>query len=133
MPSDSKAARRRLPTIRIGHLSITLLPGETAERVQQLTDQTWNRWQPANIVEQFDCDTIIHALFKIERYERFRDQFIASGILSPALDRAMKSYQATLLTAERSLQIAREAQPRNSFRKVTPDMLADMTPEGPIQ
>ncbi len=133
MPSDSKAPRRRLPTIRIGHLSITLLPGETVERVQQLTNQIWDRWQPANIVEQFDCDMIIHALFKIERYERFRDQFISSGIQSHDLDRAMKSYQSTLLTAERSLAIAREAQPRNTHNKVTPDMLADMAPEGPIQ
>ncbi len=133
MPPDSKAPRRRLPTIRIGHISITLLPGETVERVQQLTDQIWNRWQPANIVENFDCDMIIHALFKIERYERFRDQFIASGIQSQDLDRATKSYQATLLTAERSLGIAREAQPRNTHNRVTPDMLADMTPEGPIQ
>ncbi len=133
MPPNSKAPHRHLPTIRIGHLSITLLPGETIERVQQLTDQTWNRWQPANIVEQFDCDMIIHALFKIERYERFRDQFISSGIQGHDLDRAMKSYQATLHTAERSLLIAREALPRNSHNKVTPDMLADMTPEGPIQ
>ena len=131
MPPNSKS-RRRLPTIRIGHLSITLLPGETVERVQQITDQVWDRWQPDNIVEQFDCDMIIHALFKIERYERFRDQFVASGIRAEDLDRAQKSYESTIVTAERSLLIARESQSRPR-PKVTPDLLADWPVDGPIQ
>jgi hypothetical protein len=132
MPPAKKATRRRLPTIRIGHISITLLPGESIDRVQQITDQVWDRWQPQNIVEQFDCDMIIHALFKIERYERFRDQFVASGIQAEDLDRARKSYQSTLTTAERSLLIARESHPRH-HAKVTPDMLADMPVDGPVQ
>jgi hypothetical protein len=131
MPPNSKS-RRRLPTIRIGHLSITLLPGETVERVQQITDQVWDRWQPENIVEQFDCDMIIHALFKIERYERFRDQFVASGIRAEDLDRAQKSYESTIVTAERSLLIARESQPRPR-QQVTPDLLADWPVDGPVQ
>lgn len=132
MPPAKKATRRRLPTIRIGHISITLLPGETVDRVQQITDQVWERWQPQNIVEQFDCDMIIHAVFKMERYERFRDQFVASGIQAEDLDRASKSYQSTIVTAERSLLIARESQPRH-HTKVTPDMLADMPVDGPVQ
>ena len=131
MPPNSKS-RRRLPTIRIGHLSITLLPGETIERVQQITDQVWDRWQPENIVEQFDCDMIIHALFKIERYERFRDQFVASGIRAEDLDRAQKSYQSTIVTAERSLLIARESNSRPR-QQVTPDLLADWPVDGPVQ
>jgi hypothetical protein len=131
MPPNPKP-RRRLPTIRIGHLSITLLPGESVERVQQITDQVWDRWQPENIVEQFDCDMIIHALFKIERYERFRDQFVASGIRAEDLDRAQKSYESTIVTAERSLLIARESQSRPR-PKVTPDLLADWPVDGPIQ
>lgn len=131
MPPNSKP-RRRLPTIRIGHLSITLLPGETVERVQQITDQVWERWQPENIVEQFDCDMIIHALFKIERYERFRDQFVASGIRAEDLDRAQKSYQSTIVTAERSLLIARESTSRPR-QQVTPDLLADWPVDGPVQ
>jgi hypothetical protein len=131
MPPNSKP-RRRLPTIRIGHLSITLLPGETVERVQQITDQVWERWQPENIVEQFDCDMIIHALFKIERYERFRDQFVASGIRAEDLDRAQKSYESTIVTAERSLLIARESNSRPR-QQVTPDLLADWPVDGPVQ
>ena len=131
MPPNSKS-RRRLPTIRIGHLSITLLPGETIERVQQITDQVWDRWQPENIVEQFDCDMIIHALFKIERYERVRDQFVASGIRAEDLDRAQKSYQSTIVTAERSLLIARESNSRPR-QQVTPDLLADWPVDGPVQ
>jgi hypothetical protein len=131
MPPNSKS-RRRLPTIRIGHLSITLLPGETVERVQQITDQVWDRWQPDNIVEQFDCDMIIHALFKIERYERFRDQFVASGIRAEDLDRAQKSYESTIVTAERSLLIARESSSRPR-QQVTPDLLADWPVDGPVQ
>ncbi|MBZ2178041.1 MAG: hypothetical protein ACK58M_11190 [Acidobacteriota bacterium] len=131
MPPNSKS-RRRLPTIRIGHLSITLLPGETVERVQQITDQVWDRWQPDNIVEQFDCDMIIHALFKIERYERFRDQFVASGIRAEDLDRAQKSYESTIVTAERSLLIARESNSRPR-QQVTPDLLADWPVDGPVQ
>ena len=131
MPPNSKS-RRRLPTIRIGHLSITLLPGETVERVQQITDQVWERWQPENIVEQFDCDMIIHALFKIERYERFRDQFVASGIRAEDLDRAQKSYESTIVTAERSLLIARESNSRPR-QQVTPDLLADWPVDGPVQ
>ena len=131
MPPNSKS-RRRLPTIRIGHLSITLLPGETVERVQQITDQVWERWQPENIVEQFDCDMIIHALFKIERYERFRDQFVASGIRTEDLDRAQKSYESTIVTAERSLLIARESNSR-PHQQVTPDLLADWPVDGPVQ
>lgn len=131
MPPNSKS-RRRLPTIRIGHLSITLLPGETVERVQQITDQVWERWQPENIVEQFDCDMIIHALFKIERYERFRDQFVASGIRAEDLDRAQKSYESTIVTAERSLLIARESTSRPR-QQVTPDLLADWPVDGPVQ
>jgi hypothetical protein len=131
MPPNSKP-RRRLPTIRIGHLSITLLPGETVERVQQITDQVWERWQPENIVEQFDCDMIIHALFKIERYERFRDQFVASGIRAEDLDRAQKSYESTIVTAERSLLIARESSSRPR-QQVTPDLLADWPVDGPVQ
>jgi hypothetical protein len=131
MPPNSKP-RRRLPTIRIGHLSITLLPGETVERVQQITDQVWERWQPENIVEQFDCDMIIHALFKIERYERFRDQFVASGIRAEDLDRAQKSYESTIVTAERSLLIARESNSR-PCQQVTPDLLADWPVDGPVQ
>ncbi|MCA2967662.1 MAG: hypothetical protein INH43_04015 [Acidobacteriaceae bacterium] len=121
-----------MPTIRIGHLSITLLPGETVERVQQITDQVWERWQPENIVEQFDCDMIIHALFKIERYERFRDQFVASGIRAEDLDRAQKSYESTIVTAERSLLIARESSSRPR-QQVTPDLLADWPVDGPVQ
>lgn len=131
MPPNSKS-RRRLPTIRIGHLSITLLPGETVERVQQITDQVWERWQPENIVEQFDCDMIIHARFKIERYERFRDQFVASGIRAEDLDRARKSYESTIVTAERSLLIARESSSRPR-QQVTPDLLADWPVDGPVQ
>lgn len=131
MPPNSKS-RRRLPPIRIGHLSITLLPGETVERVQQITDQVWERWQPENIVEQFDCDMIIHALFKIERYERFRDQFVASGIRAEDLDRAQKSYESTIVTAERSLLIARESTSRPR-QQVTPDLLADWPVDGPVQ
>ncbi|MFN7646403.1 MAG: hypothetical protein ACK5UT_02625 [Acidobacteriota bacterium] len=131
MPPNSKS-RRRLPTIRIGHLSITLLPGETVERVQQITDQVWDRWQPDNIVEQFDCDMIIHALFKIERYERFRDQFVASGIRAEDLDRAQKSSESTIVTAERSLLIARESNSRPR-QQVTPDLLADWPVDGPVQ
>ena len=131
MPPNSKP-RRRLPTIRIGHLSITLLPGETVERVQQITDQVWERWQPENIVEQFDCDMIIHALFKIERYQRFRDQFVASGIRAEDLDRAQKSYESTIVTAERSLLIARESSSRPR-QQVTPDLLADWPVDGPVQ
>ncbi|MFN9266693.1 MAG: hypothetical protein ACK6DY_24815 [Acidobacteriota bacterium] len=131
MPPNSKS-RRRLPTIRIGHLSITLLPGETVERVQQITDQVWDRWQPDNIVEQFDCDMVIHALFKIERYERFRDQFVASGIRAEDLDRAQKSYESTIVTAERSLLIARESNSRPR-QQVTPDLLADWPVDGPVQ
>ena len=54
----------RLPkskTVRIGHISITLLPGETMRRIDQLTREVREEWQPASIVEEFDCDTIIHA------------------------------------------------------------------------
>lgn len=139
-PADAPAeptakARRRMPTVRIGHLSITLLPGESTDRIRQITEEVWKQWQPVNVVEEFDCDMIVHARFKIERYERFHDQFVASGIAAADLDRAVQSYQSTMRIAEQSMAIAREnlPRPRQANSSISSDMLAQMPVKGPIQ
>ena len=78
----------RLPkskTVRIGHIALALLPGETAKRIEQISRNIRDEWGPMNIVEEFDCDTIVHALFKLERYEQ-RSGWRVGGQGSPGID-----------------------------------------------
>ena len=126
----------RLPkakAVRIGHISITLLPGETAKRIEQLTRQVREEWQPANIVEEFDCDTIIHALFKLERYERFFDHFVRSGIRAEDIRGAESTYHAAIRGAERSLAIAREGLQRKPPARASDDDFASMPVQSRVQ
>ena len=119
----------RLPkskTVRIGHISITLLPGESVKRIEQFSKQIREQWVPSNIVEEFDCDTIVHALFKLERYERFFDHFVRSGIKAEDIKGAVSTYHAAIRSAERSLEIAREGLQRKPPARATDDDFAVM-------
>lgn len=113
-------------TVRIGHISITLLPGETVKRIEQFSKQVREQWGPSNIVEEFDCDTIVHALFKLERYERFFDHFVRSGIKAEDIRGAEATYHAAIRSAERSLEIAREGLQRKPPARATDDEFAVM-------
>jgi len=126
----------RLPkskTVRIGHISITLLPGETVKRIDQLTREVREEWQPSNIVEEFDCDTIIHARFKLERYERFFDHFVRTGIKAEDIRGAETTYHAAIRSAERSLAIAREGLRRKPPARATDDDFAAMPVQSRVQ
>lgn len=129
MPARSPKSK----TVRIGHISITLLPGETAKRIEQLTRQVREEWQPASIVEEFDCDTIIHALFKLERYQRFFDHFVRSGIKAEDIRGAETTYHAAIRSAERSLSIAREGLRRKPPARATDDDFAAMPVQSRVQ
>jgi hypothetical protein len=94
--------------VRIGHITIKLLPGESIRRIDQLTRAVRDEWQPRNVVEEFDCDTIVHARFKLERYERFFNQFVRSGIKAEDIRAAEATYRDAIRGAERNLTIARE-------------------------
>ena len=120
-------------TVRIGHISITLLPGETARRIEQLTRQVRDDWQPASIVEEFDCDTIIHGLFKLERYQRFFDHFVRGGIKAEDIRSAESTYHAAIRSAERSLSIAREGLRRKPPARATDDDFAAMPVQSRVQ
>jgi hypothetical protein len=126
----------RLPktkAVRIGHISITLLPGETVRRIEQLARQVRDEWNPDGIVEEFDCDTIIHGLFKLERYQRFFDHFIRSGIKAEDIRSAESTYQAAIRAAERSLSIAREGLRRKPPSRATDDDFASMPVQTRVQ
>ena len=122
MPTRSPKSK----TVRIGHISITLLPGETVKRIDQLTRQVREEWEPSNIVEDFDCDTIIHARFKLERYERFFDHFVRIGIKAEDIRGAESTYHAAIRAAERSLTIAREGLRRKPPARATEDEFASL-------
>lgn len=122
MPARSPKTK----TVRIGHISISLLPGETAKRIEQLSRKVREEWQPSNIVEEFDCDTIIHAQFKLERYQRFFDHFVRSGIKAEDIRGAESTYHAAIRSAERSLEIAREGLQRKPPARATDDDFAAM-------
>ncbi|MFN0105936.1 MAG: hypothetical protein ACKV2U_28100 [Bryobacteraceae bacterium] len=123
----------KIQTVRIGHISITLLPGESAKRIEQLARQVREQWHPMDIVEEFDCDTIIHGRFKLERYERFFDQFISSGIKAEDIRGAESTYHAAIRAAERSLAIAREGLRRKPPSRATEDEFAAMPVQSRIQ
>lgn len=129
MPARSPKSK----TVRIGHISITLLPGETVKRIEQLSRQVRDEWHPANIVEEFDCDTIIHARFKLERYERFFDHFVRSGIKAEDIRGAESTYHAAIRSAERSLEIAREGLQRKPPARATEDEFAAMPVQSRVQ
>ena len=122
MPARSPKSK----TVRIGHISITLLPGETVKRIDQLSRKVREEWHPSNIVEEFDCDTIIHALFKLERYERFFDHFVRTGIKAEDIRAAQSTYHAAIRSAERSLEIAREGLQRKPPARATEDEFVHM-------
>jgi len=120
-------------TVRIGHISITLLPGETVKRIDHFSRQVREQWHPENIVEEFDCDTIIHALFKLERYERFFDHFVRSGIKAEDIRAAEATYHSAIRSAERSLAIAREGLRRKPPARATDDEFAAMPVQSRVQ
>lgn len=117
---------RKSKTVRIGHISLALLPGEKAERIEAISKEVRQEWQPAGIVEEFDCDTIIHARFKLERYARFFDHFVRSGIKAEDIRGAEATYHAAIRSAERSLAIAREGLRRKPPARAAEDDLAAM-------
>ena len=126
----------RLPktkTVRIGHISITLLPGESVKRIEHFSRQVREQWNPENIVEEFDCDTIIHALFKLERYERFFDHFVRSGIKAEDIRGAESTYHSAIRSAERSLAIAREGLRRKPPARAMDDDFAAMPVQSRVQ
>lgn len=129
MPARSPKSQ----TVRIGHISITLLPGESAKRIEQFTRQIRDEWQPGSIVEEFDCDTIIHALFKLERYQRFFDHFVRSGIKAEDIRAAETTYHSAIRAAERSLSIAREGLRRKPPARATDDDFASMPVQTRVQ
>lgn len=129
MPARSPKSK----TVRIGHISITLLPGETVKRIDHFSRQVREQWQPSNIVEEFDCDTIIHALFKLERYQRFFDHFVRSGIKAEDIRGAESTYHAAIRSAERSLEIAREGLRRKPPARATEDEFAAMPVQSRVQ
>jgi hypothetical protein len=120
-------------TVRIGHISITLLPGETGKRIEHFTRQVREEWRPSSIVEEFDCDTIIHALFKLERYQRFFDHFVRSGIKAEDIRAAESTYHDALRSAERSLTIAREGLRRKPPARAMEDEFAAMPVQSRVQ
>ena len=120
-------------SVRIGHISITLLPGETVKRLEQLARRVRDEWQPACIVEEFDCDTIIHGLFKLERYQRFFDHFVHSGIKAEDIRSAESTYHAAIRAAERSLAIAREGLRRKPPARATDDEFAALPVQSRVQ
>lgn len=126
----------RLPkskTVRIGHISITLLPGESGKRIEQLSREVRDEWGPANIVEEFDCDTIVHARFKLERYRRFFDHFVRSGIKPEDIRGAETTYHAAIRNAERSLAIAREGLQRKPPARASDEDFAALPVRSRIQ
>lgn len=129
MPARSPKSK----TVRIGHISITLLPGETVKRIEHFSRQVREQWHPSNIVEEFDCDTIIHALFKLERYQRFFDHFVRSGIKAEDIRGAESTYHAAIRSAERSLEIAREGLQRKPPARATDDEFASMPVQSRVQ
>jgi hypothetical protein len=120
-------------TVRIGHISITLLPGESGKRIEQLTRKVREEWLPSNIVEEFDCDTIVHAQFKLERYQRFFDHFVKSGIKAEDIRGAESTYHAAIRSAERSLAIAREGLQRKPPARAMDDEFASMPVQSRVQ
>ena len=120
-------------TVRIGHISITLLPGETVKRLERFSRQVRDKWQPLDIVEEFDCDTIIHALFKLERYQRFFNQFVSSGIKAEDIRAAESTYHDAMRSAERSLSIAREGLRRKPPARASDDDFASMPVQSRVQ
>ncbi|HEU0119206.1 MAG TPA: hypothetical protein VFQ91_01690 [Bryobacteraceae bacterium] len=129
MPARSPKSK----TVRIGHISIALLPGEKVKRIEQISREVREAWHPSNIVEEFDCDTIVHARFKLERYERFFDHFVRSGIKAEDIRGAESTYHAAIRTAERSLEIAREGLQRKPPARATDDDLAAMPVQTRVQ
>ena len=120
-------------SVRIGHISITLLPGETVKRLEQLARRVRDEWQPVCIVEEFDCDTIIHGLFKLERYQRFFDHFVRGGIKAEDIRGAETTYHAAIRAAERSLTIAREGLRRKPPARATDDEFAALPVQSRVQ
>lgn len=120
-------------TVRIGHISITLLPGEKASRIAEIALEIREKWRPINIVEEFDCDTIIHARFKLERYERFFDHFVRSGIKPEDIRSAEVTYHAAIRSAENSLAIAREDLVRKPPSRAMDEDLLSMPVQGLVQ
>ncbi|MSV31090.1 MAG: hypothetical protein EXQ57_01065 [Bryobacterales bacterium] len=120
-------------SVRIGHISITLLPGETVKRLEQLARRVRDEWQPVCIVEEFDCDTIIHGLFKLERYQRFFDHFVRGGIKAEDIRGAESTYHAAIRAAERSLAIAREGLRRKPPSRATDDEFAALPVQSRVQ
>lgn len=120
-------------SVRIGHISITLLPGETVKRLEQLARRVRDEWQPVCIVEEFDCDTIIHGLFKLERYQRFFDHFVRGGIKAEDIRGAETTYHAAIRAAERSLAIAREGLRRKPPARATDDEFAALPVQSRVQ
>lgn len=129
MPTRSPKSK----TVRIGHISITLLPGESVKRIDEISREVREAWRPANICEEFDCDTIIHARFKLERYERFFDHFVRTGIKAEDIRGAESTYHAAIRSAERSLEIAREGIQRKPPARAMDDEFAAMPVSSRVQ
>lgn len=106
---NTKSASPSLERVQVGMTTLALLPGETKSRVEEIAAQVRTKWQPENIVEEFDCDGIVLALFKLERYKRFYDFFLANGLKREDLDRTIRHYHAQATEGERGLAIARGA------------------------
>lgn len=126
-------AARKSRKVRIGHLEISLLPGETAKRVDEITREVRQRWQPENVMEEFDCDTIVHALFKVERYERFENHFVRGGIPRQDIVSAKVTYLAAIRGAERTLEMAREGLRRKPPSRAMEDEFAALPVMGMVQ
>lgn len=129
MPARSPKTK----TVRIGHISITLLPGESVKRIEEISRTVREEWSPCDVVEEFDCDTIIHGRFKLERYERFFDHFVRSGIKAEDIRAAESTYHAAIRAAERALTIAREGLRRKPPSRATDEEFAAMPVQGRVQ
>jgi 16S rRNA C967 or C1407 C5-methylase (RsmB/RsmF family) len=126
-------AARKSRRVRIGHLEISLLPGETAKRVDEIAREVRDRWQPENVMEEFDCDTIIHGLFKVERYERFEEHFVRGGIARQDIVSAKVTYLAAIRASERTLEMAREGLRRKPPMRAMEEEFAALPVVGMVQ
>lgn len=129
MPSRKTKSK----AVQIGIHTVTLLPGESEKRIAQIAAEIRREWEPCGVVEECDCDTIVHARFKLERYDRYFDHFVRSGIRAEDIRGAQRTYQAALKLAEDSLTIARENPRRKPPSRATDIDLATMPVRAMVQ
>jgi hypothetical protein len=127
------ATKSKSKTVRIGLYTVTLLPGETAKRIREIAAEVYAEWAPSGVVEECECDTIIHARFKLERYERFLAHFVRSGIKESDIRQAERSYQAALQLAEESLRLTHETPRRKPPSRAKEIDLAAMPVRAMVQ